>query len=394
MMPMKSLPPASRGQGTSPSLLATPILPALLRLALPNMVAMLASALATVAETASVGSLGLPSLAGKALVFPMVMLQRMLSGGAMGGRVSAAVSRALAAGTPERAHALYFSALAAGRVDGAVLAGTLRLLVVAIGGWMLLQTSAEPEAVFALVALGMAAFGLSAALAVRLTRWVKRVFVPPDDRRAIGCRQGFCCMMLIMRNAKQNSKAAAKEASHARIVSVAARAIRKTGYDGTGVADIMKQAGLTHGAFYAHFASRDAMLAEAADRAGAESIAAAADVIARAPQTQGLEAMLRAYLSADHVAHAEMGCPAAALGSEMPRQAPEVRRAATRHIKEMVDLVARQSPHWGNPGAHEQALVTVATMVGAVVLARAVDEQRLSDAICQAALDHLIPEQA
>ena len=70
----------------------------------------------------------------------------------------------------------------------------------------------------------------------------------------------------------------------------------------------------------------------------------------------------------------EIGCPVAALGSEMPRQAPEVRRAATRRIKEMIDVVARQSPDWGQPGAHEHALVTVATMVGALVLARAVDD--------------------
>ena len=202
--------------------------------------------------------------------------------------------------------------------------------------------------------------------------------------------------MSIMRNARPNArpnaKAAAKEASHERIVAVAARAIRKTGYDGTGVADIMKQAGLTHGAFYAHFASRDAMLAEAADRAGAESVTAVADVVAHAPPEQALAAMLRAYLSKAHVADAELGCPAAALGSEMPRQAPEVRRAATRRIKEMIDLVARQSPDWGQRGAHDRALVTVATMVGAVVLARAVDEPGLSDSICQAALAQLVPQ--
>ena len=199
-------------------------------------------------------------------------------------------------------------------------------------------------------------------------------------------------MMNIMRKSKPNAKAVAKQTSHDRIVAVAARAIRKTGYDGTGVADIMKQAGLTHGAFYAHFTSRDAMLAEAADRAGADSVAAVADVVAQVPPEEALEAMLRAYLSRAHIANAELGCPVAALGSEMPRQAPEVRRAATRRIKEMVDLVARQSPDWGQPGAHEHALVTVATMVGAVVLARAVDEPGLSDAICQAALSHLVPE--
>lgn len=199
-------------------------------------------------------------------------------------------------------------------------------------------------------------------------------------------------MMNIMRKAKPNAKTDARQASHERIVEVAARAIRKTGYDGTGVADIMKEAGLTHGAFYAHFTSRDAMLAEAADRAGADSVAAVAEVVAQVPQEQALAAMLHAYLSKAHIANAELGCAVAALGSEMPRQAPEVRRAATRRIKEMVDLVARQSPDWGQPGAHEHALVTVATMVGAVVLARAVDEPGLSDAICQAALAHLVPE--
>jgi AcrR family transcriptional regulator len=182
-----------------------------------------------------------------------------------------------------------------------------------------------------------------------------------------------------------------KEATHERIVEVAARAIRRTGYGGTGVADIMKDAGLTHGGFYAHFASREAMLAEAADRAGAKAVAEMARIAAAAPPEQALQAMIRAYLSKAHVEGVETGCAVAALGSEMPRQAPEVRRAATRRIKEQVDLVARQSPDWGQPGAHERALVTVATMVGALVLARAVDDPRLSDALREAALKHLAP---
>lgn len=198
-------------------------------------------------------------------------------------------------------------------------------------------------------------------------------------------------MMFVMRNLPLNSRTAAKEASHERIVSAAARAIRRSGYDGTGVADIMREAGLTHGAFYAHFTSREAMLAEAADRACAESAAAAADAVASAAPGRALESMLRAYLSREHVEHAEMGCPLAALGSETPRQAPEVRRAATRHLKEMIDLVARQSPQWGQPGAHEQALVTIATMVGTLLLARAVDEPALSDRLREAALKQLLP---
>jgi AcrR family transcriptional regulator len=184
-----------------------------------------------------------------------------------------------------------------------------------------------------------------------------------------------------------------KEATHERIVEVAARAIRRTGYGGTGVADIMKEAGLTHGGFYAHFASREAMLAEAADRAGGEAVATLAEIAAAAPPQQALRSLVRAYLSNAHVEGVETGCEVAALGSEMPRQAPEVRRAATRRIKEQIDLVARQSPDWGLPGAHERALVTVATMVGALVLARAVDDPKLRDALREAALNHLAPTQ-
>src|SRR5690349_22652654 len=98
-----------------------------------------------------------------------------------------------------------------------------------------------------------------------------------------------------------------KEATHERIVAAAARAIRRSGYDGTGVAEIMKEAGLTHGAFYAHFASREDMLAEAAGRACAESAAAAANAVAGAPLGKALEAMLSAYLSKVHAENAETG---------------------------------------------------------------------------------------
>lgn len=187
------------------------------------------------------------------------------------------------------------------------------------------------------------------------------------------------------------TRSRSKEATHERIIDAAARAIRRSGYSGTGVADIMKDAGLTHGGFYAHFPSREAMLAEAADRAGGESVAMMQRIAASLPPEQVLPAMMQAYLSKEHVESIETGCATAALGSEMPRQAPEVRRAATRRIKEMIDLVSRQSPDWGQPGAHERALVTVATMVGTLVLARAVDDSKLSHALCKAALKRLDP---
>jgi hypothetical protein len=133
------------------------------------------------------------------------------------------------------------------------------------------------------------------------------------------------------------------------------------------------------------------MLAEAAARACAETDAATAGVVSSVPAEQGLNAMLRTYLSPEHLAQVELGCPLAALGSETARQAPEVRRVTTRHVKEMIDLVARQSPDWGQPAAHERALVTVAAMVGTLMLARAVDEPALSASLCEAALKHMPP---
>ncbi|MCB5185008.1 TetR/AcrR family transcriptional regulator [Methylobacillus gramineus] len=182
-----------------------------------------------------------------------------------------------------------------------------------------------------------------------------------------------------------------KEISHDRILEVAARAIRRSGYDGTGVADIMKEAGLTHGGFYAHFESRDTLLAEAGDRAGAESVAIASRIVAAAPAGQAIRALMEAYLSAEHINAIETGCPVSALGSEMPRQSPEVRRAATLHIKEMIDLVARQLPDWGQPQAHEQAMALLCALIGTTMIARAVDDPALSEALCAATMKQFNP---
>lgn len=95
---------------------------------------------------------------------------------------------------------------------------------------------------------------------------------------------------------------------------------------------------------------------------------------------------MQAYLSPQHIAAIETGCPVSALGSEMPRQSPEVRRAATIHIKEMIDVFARQMPDWGQPKAHEQAMALVCALIGTTVMARAVDDPRLSKALCEATM--------
>jgi hypothetical protein len=134
------------------------------------------------------------------------------------------------------------------------------------------------------------------------------------------------------------------------------------------------------------------MLAEAADRAGAEGMAVLARAAGAAPPGTARAAQRGPDKYEAQVDGMGAGCAIAALGSEMPRQTPKVRRAATHRIKEMIDLVGRQSSDWGQPGAHERALVTVATALGALVLARAVDDPEFSHALRKAALNHLTPK--
>ena len=121
-----------------------------------------------------------------------------------------------------------------------------------------------------------------------------------------------------------------KEISHQRIVDAAARALRRSGYAGTGVADIMKEAGLTHGGFYAHFESRDALLAEAVAKAGRDNAAWFDQRLAARAESgvSALRIVIENYLRPEHLNGIETGCVVSALVSEMPRQTPEVRAAS------------------------------------------------------------------
>jgi len=178
-----------------------------------------------------------------------------------------------------------------------------------------------------------------------------------------------------------------KEQTRERILRAAARAIRRHGYEGVGVADVMKEAGLTHGGFYAHFASRDALLAQAAEQAGLESLENLSRAVARARPGEELLALVDSYLADRHVEAPEqgLGCALAAAGSDVPRQHDEVRRAVGRRLKELIGLVERQFPDWGRNAAHERAMAIVATMVGALMIARAVGDPQLSKGIRKSA---------
>lgn len=164
-----------------------------------------------------------------------------------------------------------------------------------------------------------------------------------------------------------------KEISHERIVEAAARAIRREGYAGVGVADVMKEAGLTHGGFYAHFPSRDAMLAAAMERAGRDGAARMAQSMARrrAEGASPLRAWVESYLSDTLLANCERGCPISALASEMPRQSAEVREVSATRVQRLVQALQQVLP--ADAGEHAAMAVT-SNLVGAMQLARALGD--------------------
>lgn len=167
------------------------------------------------------------------------------------------------------------------------------------------------------------------------------------------------------------SKSSRKDVSHARILDAASRAIRRAGHSGVGVADVMKEAGLTHGGFYSHFASRDDMVAAAIEYASAQSTESLCAYMARLQQNGAtcFRSLVEAYLSPQHMASAETGCVVAALGSEMPRQAEVVRQAAQEGVAALMRLVESALPV--SPKSDEAGHI-VSTMIGALQMARVI----------------------
>src|SRR4051812_7350913 len=170
----------------------------------------------------------------------------------------------------------------------------------------------------------------------------------------------FRCMLRAMDSAPTR-----KQVTHDRIVETAARALRGSGFHGVGVADVMRQAGLTHGGFYAHFPSRDDLLAEALDRAGQDSRSRLQRAIA-AGEAKGLSrlrSLVESYLSERHLKAPESGCPVAALASEMPRQADAVREAGAGRVRALLASVEGVLPAGVPEGT---ATVIAGQLVGAL----------------------------
>jgi AcrR family transcriptional regulator len=160
-----------------------------------------------------------------------------------------------------------------------------------------------------------------------------------------------------------------RELTHERILDAASRAIRRAGHTGASVAEVMKEAGLTHGGFYAHFSSREKMVATAIAYAGTQSarnLGQSMDVLEKRGRSP-FQALVDAYLSPAHMAAVETGCVVAALGSEIPRQADEVRQAANERVNALIRLVESVLGADADSGL---AAHIASTMVGALQLAR------------------------
>lgn len=169
-----------------------------------------------------------------------------------------------------------------------------------------------------------------------------------------------------------------------RIVEVAGRLFRERGFDGIGVADLMKAAGLTHGGFYGHFRSKDDLAAEACGRVLDRSAEAWQRWLAEGGEAP-LEALLDRYLSDRHRRHPGRGCLFAALAADVARQDdPALRHVLTEGLRPQVDRLAAVMPGDSDAARRQRALASLSAMVGALVLARAVDDPALSDEILAA----------
>ena len=174
------------------------------------------------------------------------------------------------------------------------------------------------------------------------------------------------------------SSRADKAASHERIVKAAAARIRRDGVEGVGVADLMREAGLTHGGFYRHFDSRDDLVAEAVEAALAHG-SRRAEAAAQLGGPEALAMVIDAYLSPLHRDKPETGCAVAALPTDIARSSQRARAAYTAQVRRYLDLYAELTP---GDDPDDPPLI-LAALVGAIALARAVDDPSLSDEILE-----------
>src|ERR1700737_5389799 len=169
--------------------------------------------------------------------------------------------------------------------------------------------------------------------------------------------------------------------THARIVKKASMRLREKGAHGIGVADLMKDAGLTHGGFYAHFDSREALVIEAFGYAMDRAIERWRKLAEQTPPDKRLATIVESYLTPLHRDDPGHGCAIPTLGAEIARESPKTRKAFAAKLEQMIDALAAQIPGIPRKAARKQAMAAIATMMGTMVLARIAGNGEFSDEI-------------
>ena len=178
-----------------------------------------------------------------------------------------------------------------------------------------------------------------------------------------------------------------KQETHDRIVKKASVRLREKGAHGIGVADLMKEAGLTHGGFYAHFDSREALVIEAFSYAMDRSMDHWRKLTGEAAPEKRLALVAESYLSALHRDNPGHGCSIPALGAEIARESPKTRKAFAGKLDEMIEMMTDYIPNLPRKAARKQAIATLATMAGTMLLARIAGSSELSDEVLKAGRD-------
>jgi TetR/AcrR family transcriptional repressor of nem operon len=173
-----------------------------------------------------------------------------------------------------------------------------------------------------------------------------------------------------------------------RIVETAARLFREKGYDGIGVSDLMKSAGLTHGGFYGHFASKEDLLAEATAHAMKISVERWEGYLAKTPE-KALDKISSGYLSEDHRDNPDLGCSVTALSADISRLGDRARHALTEGAVGQMTVLEKLMAGADDAEKRQRAIAAYASMVGALLLARAVDDEALSVEILEAVRESL-----
>ena len=178
--------------------------------------------------------------------------------------------------------------------------------------------------------------------------------------------------------------------THARIVKRASIKLREKGAHGIGVADLMKDAGLTHGGFYAHFDSREALVIEAFTHAMDRSTERWRKLSNETPVEKRLSTVVNAYLAPTHRDDPGHGCAVPTLGAEIARESAKTRRVFSGRMEQMIDMLADQFHGVPRKKARKQATAALATMMGSLVMARVAGNSELSDEILKSGRDAVL----